>query len=62
MGKSTTVEVCADCRGFAEAPFTPLVDTAGQLTPWVLCTDCHEALLLRLTRQVLRQDPGGSDS
>ena len=62
MSTSPTVQACVDCGGFAEAPFTLLVDTAGLVTPWVLCTDCYDALLLRLTRQVLRQGLSGADS
>lgn len=58
MNKNTTVETCADCRGFAEAPFTPLVDTAGRPTGWVLCLDCHGALLVRLSRQLFRHELG----
>jgi hypothetical protein len=58
VNKNTTVEVCADCRGYAEAPFTPRVDTAGQPTEWVLCLDCHEALLNRLSEQLHRHELG----
>jgi hypothetical protein len=62
VSRNATVEVCADCRGYAEAPHSPLVDTAGQSTGWVLCLDCHEALTLRLVRQILRQGLGGEQN
>jgi hypothetical protein len=62
VNTNATVEVCADCRGYAEAPFTPLVDTAGRETEWVLCLDCHEALLARLSRQLYRHELGDEHS
>lgn len=58
MSKNATVEVCRDCRGFAEAPHFKLVNESVKPAGRVLCLDCQEALLNRLFRRVLRYELG----
>jgi hypothetical protein len=36
---------CAECRRFAEPPFTPLYKLFGTRSRSVVCLDCHDAIL-----------------
>jgi hypothetical protein len=43
--RPTASAVCAECRRYAEPPFTPLYDLFGTRTPWVVCLDCYDAIM-----------------